>query len=106
MIVDNLILGNKTYRVSTADCDQIAEGNQGYLPFTLIALKNILGYANSHISVGAILQNGGPGGGGGGGSFEDVFITGDLYNMTYKGGDGFTGGGIGGENNLLGGVGG
>lgn len=95
MIVDSLILGNGTYTVSIKDCDLIADGNQAYLPFVLLAKGNIIGGTASIISVDGGMNgnsaHGGPGGGGGGGKYCDL-------NASSGGGDGFTGGGPGGTN--------
>ena len=72
MIVDSMILPlNGKYEVSTNDFDPYIEGNQGYLPFTLIVQGNVQG-SGSIISVNANRQNGGPGGGGGAGVFCDI----------------------------------
>ena len=101
MLVDSLILGCKTYTVSTRDCDLNSEGNQGYLPFTLTAIGDIRGCSGiTIISVDANQQDGGPGGGGGGGEFGDkqVGSNPNANDPNFKGGDGFTGGGIGGLN--------
>lgn len=95
MLVDEMILGGKTYTVSKNDCDPNTDGNQGYLPFILLSKGDIKGVANSKISVSAVGRNGGPGGGGGGGRFADNSTGTD-------GGDGFTGGGNGGVNNTFG----
>ncbi len=101
MIVDSMVLGNKAYTVSRNDIDASLPGNQAYLPFTLISKGPIRGTgANSEINVNASSLNGGVGGGGGAGSFCDVFF-GASGNGT-KGGDGFTGGGPGGQNGTLG----
>lgn len=95
MIFESLTLGNKEYRVSVNDCDPISEGNQGYLPFTLLVKKQLNGGANTLINVsGGLLsrQDAGPGGGGGGGRFCDGYPIGD------DGGNGFVAGGPGGRN--------
>jgi hypothetical protein len=97
MIFDSLSLTGSTYTVSTADCDPDIEGNQGFLPFTLLAKGKIEGTTNSTISVDGIRKNGGPGGGGGGGRFYDAFLTG-LGEIGDDGGSGFVGGGAGGRN--------
>jgi len=106
MIVDSMILANRTYYVSTADVDPMTPGNQGYLPFILISKGPIRGGANTLISVdGGLsgrqqrLQDGGPGGGGGGGRFYDAGLFVDNSRNGDDGGDGFTGGGSGGRNN-------
>ena len=104
MIYDSLKLAPRKYWVSTDDTDPNISGNQGLLPFTLLAKGRISGAAG----ISKITSNGGdvlfegksngmvqdasPGGGGGGGSFIDV--TGDGF----RGGNGFTGGGPGGRN--------
>ena len=100
MIFDSIKLDNKKYRVSIKDCDPNTDGNQAYLPFTLLVSGNITGSgSNSMISVDGgdngdgFVQNAGPGGGGGGGSFSDYPEV-----MGYQGGNGFTGGGPGGRN--------
>ncbi|MBX7154533.1 MAG: choice-of-anchor D domain-containing protein [Candidatus Kapaibacterium sp.] len=96
IIVDSLILGNKTYSVSTNDPDgNSSNGNQGYLPFTLLSQGVIRGTgANTKISLNASGRDGGPGGGGGAGDFCD-FVVSDAGN---NGGNGYTGGGPGGKN--------
>ena len=101
MIIDSMIstLPN-VYIVSTKDCDPNTDGNQGYLPFTLISVGR---FVVPNISADAIGKNGGPGGGGGGGSYEDnlaIFTATAPYptDNDFQGGDGFTGGGAGGIN--------
>jgi len=92
MIVDSMILPlNGKYEVSTNDCDPDLEGNQGYLPFTLIVKGNVQG-SGSIISVNANRQDGGPGGGGGAGPFCDI------TNPTSSAGNGYTGGAPSGRN--------
>ena len=92
MIVDSMILPlNGKYEVSTNDFDPYLEGNQGYLPFTLIVQGNVQG-SGSIISVNANRQNGGPGGGGGAGVFCDI------TNPTSNAGNGYSGGAPGGRN--------
>jgi len=92
MIVDSMILPlNGKYEISTNDCDPYLEGNQGYLPFTLIVQGNVQG-SGSIISVNANRQNGGPGGGGGAGVFCDI------SNPTSNAGNGYSGGAPGGRN--------
>ena len=92
MIVDSMILPlNGKYEVSTNDFDPYIEGNQGYLPFTLIVQGNVQG-SGSIISVNANRQNGGPGGGGGAGVFCDI------TNPTSNAGNGYSGGAPGGRN--------
>ncbi len=98
MIVDSLVLGVGTYSASTTDCDPSTAGNQGYLPFTLIAIGSITSVGTedqTSIDVSGIGLTGGPGGGGGGGGFSNFNLAG---NRGTDGGDGFTGGGPGGYN--------
>ncbi len=98
LIVDSLVLGIGTYRVSTADSDPVTAGNQGYLPFTLIATGRITSTGTADqtsIDASAIGITGGPGGGGGGGGFSNFNLAG---NRGTDGGDGYTGGGPGGYN--------
>ncbi|MEJ5245352.1 MAG: choice-of-anchor D domain-containing protein [Bacteroidota bacterium] len=106
MIVDSMILANRTYYVSTSDPDPATPGNQGYLPFILISKGPIRGGANTLISVDGGLTGGqqrlldaGPGGGGGGGRFYDAGLFSDNSQNGDDGGNGFTGGGSGGRNN-------
>lgn len=96
MIVDSLLLETaKTYTVSTQDCDPNTDGNQGYLPFVLLAKGKVIG-RGSTIDVSAQGINGGPGGGGGGGrTCDGVFAS---PSQASNGGDGFAGGGAGGFN--------
>ncbi len=98
MIVDSLILGARTYTVSTNDCDPTLAGNQGYLPFVLLSKNNINGVSSpsSIISVNGGAPNAGPGGGGGGGNFCDGSLSNPLSGS--DGGNGFVGGGPGGRN--------
>lgn len=103
MIVDSMILGNQVYTVSKVDTDLSLAGNQGYLPFTLISKGPIRGTGvTSEINVNASTLNGGPGGGGGAGAFCDVQLG--ASNTGTEGGDGFTGGGPGGQNGTFGSV--
>ncbi len=106
IIADSITLSDVAYTVSTIDCDPYIEGNQGYLPFILIAKGKINGSArNSAINVNGGLgrtQNAGPGGGGGGGNFCDGSLLNPLIGS--DGGDGFTGGGPGGRNAAAGGT--
>lgn len=98
----NVFFGNGTYTVSTNDCDPYRDGNQGYLPFTLLVKGTVTGdvlNGGTIISVDASGKNGGPGGGGGGGSFCDAATLGDRTRIGEVGGIGFTGGGKGGRNN-------
>jgi hypothetical protein len=96
MIVDRLDLSGGNYTVSTADPDASTPGNQGYLPFILIA-KNYVSIAPT----ATLRLNGGtpdaaPGGGGGAGQFCDL-------GSGSNGGNGYSGGGAGGRNNVTGG---
>jgi len=70
MIVDSLVLEAGAFTVNTEDTDPMTPGNQGYLPFILIAQGPILMIPTTTISVSATNKNGGPGGGGGGGYGE------------------------------------
>lgn len=103
MIVDSLILGNLSYRISTNDCDPYLDathGNQGYLPFILLTKGGIKGQINTTINVNGGFpnrQDAGPGGGGGGGRFYDVGLFDN--NIGDDGGNGYIGGGPGGRNN-------
>ena len=96
MIIDSMISTSEIiYTVSKGDCDTKTPGNQGYLPFNIISVGR---FEVPKISVDADTKNGGVGGGGGGGSVEDDFIlsgNGNVDAEDLKGGDGFTGGGIG-----------
>lgn len=96
MIVDSMILPlNGKYEVSTNDCDLSLDGNQGYLPFTLIVKGNVQGNG-SIISVNANRQDGGPGGGGGAGPFCD------FTSPSSNAGNGYSGGSPAGINSPLG----
>lgn len=95
MIFEYLTLGNREYTVSVNDCDPIRDGNQGYLPFTLLVKGELKGGVNTAINVSGgkpSAQDAGPGGGGGGGRFCDGSSIGD------DGGNGFVAGGPGGRN--------
>ncbi|MGE3799691.1 MAG: choice-of-anchor D domain-containing protein [Candidatus Kapaibacterium sp.] len=93
MIVSSLsIASGGTYTVSTTDYGFLA-GNQGYLPFIIIA-QNGVNLGPVTIDVSGNGRNGGPGGGGGGGEVCDA--PGGRNGTT--GGDGYTGGGGGGQN--------
>jgi hypothetical protein len=94
MIVDSIIFRDITYTVSTNDPDGIAaNGNQGYLPFTLMSIGPVRGAgSNTKLSVDAIAQDAGPGGGGGAGRFCDL-----AAGTGTRGGNGFSGGGRGGN---------
>ncbi|MFM8840642.1 MAG: hypothetical protein ACKOFB_06035, partial [bacterium] len=95
MLVDSIILpANKIIEVSTDDCDPKTEGNQGYLPFTLMVQGNVNGNGST-ISVNAVNQNGGPGGGGGAGTFCD-FVLSNFPGVNA--GSGYTGGAPAGVN--------
>lgn len=92
MIVDSMILPpNGKFEVSKLDSDPYRNGNQGYLPFTLIVKGNVKGN-NSIISVNANRQDGGPGGGGGAGAFTDFFT------VPSRSGDGYSAGAPSGQN--------
>lgn len=93
----NVFFGSGTYTVSTNDCDPFRDGNQGYLPFTLLVKGVVTGdvlNGGTILSVDASGKNGGVGGGGGGGSFCDA-----PSNLGQPGGEGYTAGGRGGRNN-------
>jgi hypothetical protein len=103
MIIDSLILKNRTYRISTLDCDPFTDnayGNQGYLPCNLLILGNLKGQVATKIDLNGGFperQDAGPGGAGGGGRFYDAGL---LDNgIGENGGHGYTGGGPGGRNN-------
>ena len=101
MIFDSLLLGDKEYRISTLDCDPNTDGNQGYLPATIIAKGKIIGSSNTSINISGGfpgVQDAGPGGGGGGGRFFDA-SPGNLNSNGDDGGNGFISGGPGGRNN-------
>lgn len=90
MIVDSLTLQGGNFTVSTNDPDgDPSNGNQGYLPFILIARGPIRIDGSTVFNVNAGSPDGGPGGGGGGGNVCDG-ATGE------RGGSGFTSGGAGG----------
>ncbi|MEN9281160.1 MAG: hypothetical protein RL594_95 [Bacteroidota bacterium] len=101
MIVDSLVLAaSALYQVSTNDCDQSTNGNQGYLPLTLYAIgpiraPRVADQIATEISVSAAGIRGGPGGGGGAGAYVNLNFSGQAGT---DGGDGFTGGGPGGYN--------
>lgn len=98
MIVDSMILAaNASYNVSTLDCDPSTPGNQGLLPFTLLAVRNITGSNGTEIHADANGIDGGPGGGGGGGPYANFALG--SSNRGGRGGNGYTGGGPGGYNN-------
>ncbi len=99
MIFDSLLLADKEYRISTADCYLKTDGNQGYLPATIIAKGKIIGSSNTSINVSGgfpRVQDAGPGGGGGGGRFFDASLSGTTSGD--DGGNGFISGGPGGRN--------
>lgn len=102
LIVGNVALegrgiGNATrrYSVSTLDCDPVAEGNQGFLPFVMLSTGKIDG-GGAILSANANGRHGGPGGGGGGGQVCDASMLSAVG--IPQGGDGFTGGASGGNN--------
>ncbi len=103
MLIDSLILGDKTYKISVLDCDPLIDGsrgNQGYLPVTILVKNFVSGKTNTKISLDGgspKRQDAGPGGGGGGGRFYDATLLGSTTGD--DGGDGFVGGGPGGRNN-------
>jgi hypothetical protein len=94
MVIEDVTFGSRTYSVSTDDCDPATPGNQGYLPFVLLAKGSIKGsgVTTSTISLNASSRNAGPGGGGGAGQICNLAGLGD------NGGEGFTSGGEGGSN--------
>jgi len=97
MIVDSLFMpAGESYSVSTADCDALAPGNQGFLPYSLISPRTIRGIGTAVIQVDARGRDGGPGGGGGAGGYDNLNLSG---NRGSAGGNGYTGGGPGGFNN-------
>lgn len=100
MIVDSLVLDkNALYTVSTSDPDVSAGslGNEGYLPFILLSKGPIVVPSSTTISISSLSKNAAAGGGGGGGKNCDN-ATADV------GGDGFTGGGEGGQYYAFGGT--
>ena len=100
MLIDSAYLGDTTaYTVDVTDCDPSRGGNQGYLPFTLLAVGNIDAMAGAMIRVDAQGSNGGAGGGGGGGGYVNALQPGTGGPQGTAGGHGFTGGGPGGRNN-------
>ncbi|MCK5741348.1 MAG: hypothetical protein KAH48_03955, partial [Chlorobi bacterium] len=107
ILFDSLTLANETYTVSTSDCDPNTDGNQGYLPFILMAKHYIRGGGNTRISADGLSAKdghggtGGPGGGGGGGKFCDHGLGGSP--SPDDGGSGYTSGGNGGINKYTGG---
>lgn len=98
MIVENLILGTGIYTVSTADRDAGTPGNQGFLPFILIARGNLAILSSATLNVNASNTTGGPGGGGGGGLVCDATFLNPNPGNGVAGGDGYSGGGGGGRN--------
>ncbi len=104
IIFDSLKLAARKYTVSLTDCDPSTTYNEAFLPFVLLAKGDINGTLQgttyTSIDVSGNGKHSGPGGGGGGGAYCDVAIGG---NDGYDGGDGFTGGGPGGENSAIGG---
>lgn len=101
IIVDSLTfvgrINNRPVRyvVSTVDTDSLTEGNQGHLPFVMLARGTING-DSAIVSANAIGKNAGAGGGGGGGQVCDV---GGATGPRMTGGNGYTGGASGGQNN-------
>ncbi|MCU0424388.1 MAG: hypothetical protein MUF71_02055 [Candidatus Kapabacteria bacterium] len=101
IIVDNLTFPERTdnrpvrYVVSTVDTDSLTEGNQGFLPFVMLARGRIDGNG-AILSANADGKNAGVGGGGGGGQVCDILGTPSVPRMT--GGNGYTGGASGGQN--------
>lgn len=97
LVVENVALERgKKYGVATDDTDNLAIGNQGYLPFVLTVRGTFEGNGAS-INVSGVGKNAGPGGGGGGGQVCDG--PGISGNANHVGGNGFTGGAGGGVNN-------
>lgn len=101
MIVNGLTINSGAYSVSTADPDNLTNGNQGYLPFVLISKGPITIASGASLNVNASNQNGGPGGGGGAGKTLDAITAGAGFT---DGGEGYTGGGEGSFNPFLGGT--
>lgn len=99
MIVDSMQMGGlPAYTVSTDDCDPQTPGNQGYLPFVMLSPGYIYGQIGTIIDVSARGANGGPGGGGGGGGYANNLAPSNPSGG-FVGGNGYTGGGPGGDNN-------
>ncbi len=98
MLVDSMMLATGIYSVSVADCDPYSQGNQGYLPFTLLAQGSIESPGATTIQTNGNGMNGGPGGGGGAGRPCDANLFGGGSDGS-NGGDGYTGGARGGRNN-------
>ncbi len=92
VIYESLTLDPGDIGVDARDCDPWTDGNQGLLPVVVISRGPIRsnGAATIHLDAGA--RQAAPGGGGGGGAYCDVSGGGE------NGGDGFTGGGRGGQN--------
>lgn len=95
MIVNTLVLDG-SFTVSTADPDGTTAGNQGYLPLIIIA-RNVVNLRTATIDAGGNGKSGGPGGGGGAGQICDRTFFGNGGPGT-NGGDGYSGGGSGGQN--------
>lgn len=98
MLVDSMVLAPGTYTVNTADCDPSTPGNQGYLPFILLAQGVIQSPGGTTVQTNGNGMNGGPGGGGGAGRSCDATLVGGGADGS-NGGDGYTGGARGGRNN-------
>ena len=98
MIVESLSLFSGSYTFSTSDPDNGTAGNQGYLPFIIIA-KNAVNIGPITLNASGSGRDGGPGGGGGGGQVCDAVAIGGGGASGTTGGNGFTGGGGGGRNN-------
>ena len=104
MIVGDVTFANQVYRVSTQDCDPYTNGNQSYLPFTMLSTGKIIGSgATLNLDGGyTVIRDAAPGGGGGGGNFCDAWFLNQGI-IGSEGGDGYTAGGAGGRNNSGGG---
>lgn len=103
MIVDSMRMSaSGTYTVSVADCDPGplgSPGNQGYLPFVLIATNSIIADNGAKLALNATGADAAAGGGGGGGGYANKPLLGSGTRRGDDGGKGFTGGGPGGWNN-------
>ena len=102
MIIDDVKFAEETYRISTLDCDPYTDGNQAFLPFVLLSTGNIDG-ENCELNLDGgytVFRDAAPGGGGGGGRICDVASTSGPSGD--KGGNGFTSGGRGGQNHVIG----
>lgn len=99
MLVDSMLLsGTGTYTASIADCDPVSPGNQGYLPFVLIATNSIKADNGARLALNASGADAGPGGGGGGGGYANISLPIPDGRRGNDGGKGYTGGGPGGYN--------